>query len=137
MKFLDRLGNHSPIIVRFAICFVFLWFGINEMFNGNYFVSYLPSWLPSLLGVKPLTFIFYNGLSETILGVLLLTGLFTRLAALILCLHLLSIALNLGYTDIAIRDFGLTAVAFSIFLHGPDDWCLDRRIKNKALAKRS
>lgn len=125
-----NLKEYSPTIIRITISLVFLWFGINQMFNHSYFIGYLPGWVGAL-PFEASTFLIINGVVETILGTLLLIGLFTRLTALILAVHLFGITLSLGYNDIAVRDLGLTLVTFAIFLYGPDRFTLDEKRKSK------
>ena len=124
---LDKLKIYAPIVLRYAVCFVILWFGINQLINPNYFLGYVPSWVPLSANLL----IMINGIFEVVFGGLLLMGLFTRFSALILSLHMLVIAIGLGYNDIAIRDVGLALAAFAVFLNGKDKWCFDsRRVKS-------
>ena len=78
-----------------------------------------------------------NGLIETVFGLLLFAGLFTRLSALLLTIHLLGIAVSLGYNDILIRDLGLSLATFTVFLNGADKWSLDNKIKLSSLLHRA
>jgi len=121
------LIEYSGILTRIAISIVFLWFGINQVINPDYFMGYLPSFI--LLSNYAKTFIYLNGIFEIIFGILLTIGLFTRTAALLLTIHLFGIIIGLGYNDIAVRDFGLMLVTFAIFLGGKDKWCLDWKRK--------
>lgn len=129
---MDKYRNYAPIVIRIGLSLVFLWFGLNQIFDGSSFLGWLPQWVHSL-PIEPLTLILFNGIFETLFGVLLLIGLFTRISALVLGIHLLGIAVSLGYNDVAIRDFGLAAAVFAIFLHGHDKWSLDRKVKNSRL----
>ena len=95
----------------------------------DYFMGYLPESLFS--SQYALTIINANGLFEIILGSMLLVGLFTRIVALILGVHLFFIAISLGYNENAIRDLGLTLTLFSVFLAGDDKWCLHAKWKKK------
>jgi len=139
--FFEKVKPYAPAVARIAIALVFLWFGINQLLIPKDFMGYLPGWVIQdtigfghyfhsiimLLHLTPAMVLFLNGLLETVLGILLLIGLFTRASALILGLHLLSIAFSLGYNDVAIRDLGLILVTISVFLHGPDRWCWDSK----------
>jgi len=125
---LGRLKEYSPIAVRLGISIVFLLFGISQIFNGKNWLAWLPPFVDSF-PLDPLTFVLFIGIFNFIVGGLLLIGLFTRLAALLGVLHLIGVISVLGYNDIAIRDFGLMLASLSIFLHGPDKWCLDMKIK--------
>lgn len=91
-------------------------------------MGYLPDFLIATDYAR--AFVLFNGTFELLFGTLLIMGFYTRAVALVLSLNLLLIVINLGYNDIAVRDFGLTLVTFSIFLGGADKWCLDSRRKN-------
>ena len=124
---MKSFAESSRILIRVAISIVFLWFGINQIINPDYFMGYLPSFI--LLSGYAKTFIYLNGTFEVIFGTLLAIGHFTRTAALLLTIHLVGIIIGLGYNDVAVRDFGLMLITFAIFLGGKDKWCLDYRIK--------
>lgn len=140
----EKYKEYASILLRIGISLVFLWFGLNQLINPLSFLGYVPSWIyphsaeivhehafQSLhsLPLTPHIIIMGNGLLEVILGLLLIIGLFTRASSLLLSLHIFGIIIGLGYNDIAVRDFGLMLACLSIFLHGPDKWCLDRRAK--------
>ena len=139
-----KLKQYAPILIRISISLVFLWFGISQVINPESFFGYIPQWIyPHSVEIIhehalqsmhnfPLTphlIIMSNGVFEIIFGFLLLLGLFTRLDALVLSLHMILIILNIGYNDIAIRDLGLLMATISIVLYGPDKWCLDKKRK--------
>ena len=69
-----------------------------------------------------------NGIFEVIFGTLLGLGIFTRIVAIILAVHLISITFSLGYGETAVRDFGLAMATASIALGGADIWSLERKI---------
>ena len=55
------------------------------------------------------------------------SGFYTRVVAVLLFLHILDISFTVGFsTSIGVRDLGLAFSAFSIFLNGPDGWCIDQ-----------
>jgi len=134
---IDKYSKYSSALVRIALSLVFLWFGINQVFDSNSFLGYLPQFALKTVQMmhSSMTFIpqsailliQLNGIFEVIFGILLLAGLFTRIASLLLSAHLFIIMLSLSYNDVAVRDFGLMLCAFSIFLQGPDEWCIDRK----------
>ncbi|MEK6839731.1 MAG: DoxX family membrane protein, partial [Nanoarchaeota archaeon] len=101
----------------------------SQLIHPEDFRGYLPEWLLALDVARSIVLI--NGLSEILLGGLLLIGFLIRPVALLLCVHLLTIIVSLGYNDIAVRDVGLMLVTISIFLGGADKWSLDYR-RNKA-----
>ncbi len=123
-----RLRNFSSIFLRYSVAFLFLWFGLNQLFHAGAWVAWLPSWTSSL-PVEPLTFIYLNGIFETVFGIFLVLGLFTRLSALLLSLHLFGIAFSLGYNDIAVRDFCLALATMAVAFHGSDAWGYDIKLR--------
>ena len=144
MAAIERYKSYAPALVRIAVSLVFLWFGVNQLVNPESFLGYVPNWLyphaAEMQHAHPLQLlhnvsglahwlIMGNGFFEMTFGLLLLLGFFTRLSALLLSIHLVAIAAGLGYNDMAVRDLGLAAAAFSVFLNGPDRLCIGKRLK--------
>ena len=119
------MQKYAPLVVRIAMSVVFLWFGVNQLIQPDMFMGYLPNFL--LQSDYAQMAIYANGLAEVILGTMLIVGFYTKAAALLLSLHLLSIIITLGYNDIAVRDLGLMLATFSIFMGGGDEWTLDKK----------
>ena len=122
--------EYAPIVLRISLSLVFLWFGFTSVFNYETLVGYLPEFAYSL-EISLQSIMLLNGIFEIVLGILLIIGLFTRVVAFILFLHTLGIMFSLGYNAVAVRDFGLALATFSVFLHGADKWCFDKKLKNK------
>ncbi len=122
----ERLKQYAPCMVRISVSLVFLWFGLNQIFDAESFLGYLPEFATKL-PLQPMIVILGNGIFETIFGLLLILGLLTRLSALLLGLHLIGIIVSLGYNEIAVRDFGLMMATLSICLYGNDKLCLGKR----------
>lgn len=128
MSFLERGKEYAPIFVRYGVGIVFLLFGIDQTFSPESWFSWLPIWTLDL-PISQLTFITVLGIFNLIVGVLLIVGFLTRIAALLGSLHLLGVIISLGYNDISIRDFGLFLASLSIIFHGEDKWCLSNRLR--------
>ena len=122
--------EYAPIVLRISLSLVFLWFGLTSIFNYESLVGYLPEFTYSLQ-ISLQSIMLLNGIFEIVLGTLLIIGLFTRIVAFILFLHILLIMFSLGYNDVAVRDFGLALAAFSVSLYGADKWCLDKKLKSR------
>ncbi len=119
--------NYGSILLRYGLSIVFLWFGLNQILSPTTWIAWLPHWVQSI-PMSASLIIIINGTIEVLLGSLLALGFATRFVAFVLGIHLFGIALTVGYNDIGIRDFGLSLAVFSIALHGPDAWCIDRKI---------
>ena len=125
-----KYKRYTPAILRWGISLVFLWFGFNQLTDASVWTIFLPSFASSL-PFSLETLIMINGTFEIIFGILLIIGLFTRIVAFILAIHLAGISYTLGFNAIGIRDFGLTIATLSIALNGPDRFSLDAKLKNK------
>ena len=139
--------DYSATIVRLGLAFVLLWFGINQLVNPESFLGYMPQWLyphdarmqhehpMQLMHNIPTpsvhTVLMGNGIVDATIGLLLLVGFYTRIAAFIAALHLLGIAISLGYNDIAIRDIGLAIMAASLVFSGAGPLSFDSRQKKE------
>ena len=123
---IDKLKKYFPVVLRFGLAIVFLWFGFSQLKNPEPWTGLLPGFLNSNV-----SFIYLNGIFEIIFASLLLLGLFTRVASFILGLHLIGIIFSLGYGAVVVRDVGLAIATFSMFLHGADEFCLDKLLLKK------
>ncbi len=127
---MNQFKSFAPSFLRIGISLVILWFGSEQLLHPDLWTAFLPSWAKSL-PFSQITFIYFNGSLEVVMGLLLIIGLFTRIVSIILALHLLGIVFTLGYNDIAVRDFGLFIALISIFLYGADDYSLDTKLDKK------
>jgi len=118
------VNDIGPKLLRYGLGLVLLWFGFSNIFSQD-FAGYVPSWATNILPLNVL--LITTGIVEVVLGLLLIIGLFTRIASFIVFLHLLVITFSVGYNEIAVRDFGLTISSLALFFISPDDWCLDKK----------
>ncbi|MBI5797949.1 DoxX family membrane protein [Candidatus Woesearchaeota archaeon] len=125
---LKKLQPYAPLVLRYTIAALFLWFGVNQLLNPGIWVAWLPDWLTTTY-FNPLSIIIFNGSFEVLFGALLALGLFTRLSALLLSIHLFGIAFTIGYNDIGIRDTALALAALAVMFYGPGKYALDKVIK--------
>lgn len=106
------------LILRFGLAAVFLWFGFSQLLDGIHWVSLVPDWAVNLVHLPPAMIVLGNGLFEVVLGGLLAMGLWVRLSALLLGLHLALITFDIGLTAIGVRDFGLVAATIALAFLG-------------------
>ena len=92
---MQRYPEGAAILVRLALSVVFLWFGLNQLFDAASFMGFVPSWAYNL-PVSVTTLVLFNGVFETIFGLALLLGVFVRPVAFLLALHLVGIAFSVG-----------------------------------------
>lgn len=112
----------APVILRYALTLVFVWFGTNQLINASAWVRLVPEWA-TVFGMSAETVVHLNGMFEIIAAILLGAGVYVRLVASVLALHLFVITTHLGFTPVGVRDFGLSFATLSVALFGPDKYC--------------
>ena len=124
-------SEKGKILLRISLSLVFLWFGFNQLFNPSDWIGFVPQLIQNIffnvLGITAEGLVLINSFLEILLGIFLFLGLYTRFSSLILSIHLFGIALSMGLSTIAIRDYGLALATLSIFLNRVDRLCLDTR----------
>lgn len=108
-----KLGVH---VLRLGLAAVFLWFGFSQLFDSLKWVSIVPDWAVNLIRLPPAMIVMGNGAFEVVLGSCIALGIFVRLSAFILSLHLIPIMLDFGATATAVRDFGIIIASTSLAL---------------------
>jgi uncharacterized membrane protein YphA (DoxX/SURF4 family) len=126
---MEKAKQYAPIILRIAMALLFLWFGMSQIIDPSVWVGFMPNSVVTLTGLSVTTLVTINATFEIIAGTMLLFGLYTRVIAAILFLHLLDITFVVSLDAIGIRDLGLAVSTFVIFLNGSDAWTLDRYIR--------
>lgn len=118
------MSRFAPLVLRIGLSALFIWFGLSELLNVSEWTSWVPAWATALIPLKVSTIVILNGSAEVIGGAFLAFGILTRWVSLLLALHLLLIAFDIGFTAIGIRDFALAFSTFALSLFGKDDWSL-------------
>ena len=113
-------------VIRIGLAGVLLWFGTQQFIDPAYWSGYVPAWATALLPLPITGIVYMNAALEITGGMLILFGFFTRLAALVMGAHLALIALSLGPTEIAVRDWGLAFAFFGLTLAGGGSFMLER-----------
>ncbi len=120
-----KLRNLAPVVVRLGLAMVFLWFGSNQILNQEMWTSLIPEWVTSFTGFDAATIVTLNGMSEIALAVLLAFGMYIRVVATLLFIHLVMIINELGLSAIGVRDVGLAFAMLAVALHGYDKYSYD------------
>lgn len=125
-----KLSKYSGTILRITLSLVFLYFGFQQISGPDNWISYVPGFLTGVI-ITANNLVVLNGILELTLGSFLLIGLYTRFSSLILSVHLLIIALTVGFVPTGVRDFGLALATFVVFLNGIDRYCIDAKFTKK------
>lgn len=127
----------GKIVLRVSLSLVFFWFAFNQILNPTNWTGLIPAFINDL-GISSNLMVTLNGTIELALSALLILGLYTRFASLLLGLHLFGIASIFGLNNpTGIRDFGLALATLSIFFSGPDKFSFDYLFAKKEQEKKS
>ena len=113
--FIQRASAYSPLVLRSGLAAVIIWFGVQQLLHAEAWTIWLPEWT-ALSGVAPATIVYLNGGFEVVAGLMLLIGVWTRLVAFVLFLHLLVIIFDIGINPTGVRDFGLAVALLALAL---------------------
>jgi uncharacterized membrane protein YphA (DoxX/SURF4 family) len=120
--------NYGISVVRVGVSLVFIWFGASQLMDPTKWVALVPGYAMKILPLTANSLVLGNGVFEVVFGILLLVGFYTRFASALLTLHAAHIVAIVGYNAIGVRDFCIFMSSLGIFLNGPDNWALDRRL---------
>lgn len=119
----SRTAAYAPFVLRAALAVVVLWFGAQQVMHPDMWVSWVPMWT-DIFGMTQGTLVFINGSFEVMAGTLLLAGVFTRVVAFILFLHMAVLVWEFGVTEVGVRDFGLAMGLLTLALDDRRKWAL-------------
>ena len=104
---MNKENKLSYDILRIGLAITIFYFGISQILNPVYWTGYLPNFLISQNIFAQTKIIYLNGLFEIILSLLLVFNKYVKNSSILLAIHLFFIILTLGFTEIAVRDFGI------------------------------
>lgn len=119
------------LLLRIGLGGVFLWFGTDKFIHPDIWVNYIPTWFPMLVSVN--LFVLLLGIVETLVGLLVLAGFYTRIAAVFAALMLVPILISLGYNEIGVRDFGLLMLAVGLAVLGAGEFSIDYKMRGGSI----
>ena len=79
--------------------------------------------------MSPYRALWFLGLAEAIMGLLLVLGLLTRIACFASAILLAVVVAWSGFDQVGVRDIGLLGLALLLLTAGPGDWSLDSLIR--------
>ncbi len=116
-----KLAKNYLLVMRLSLAFVFVYFGISEIFNPAYFSGYIPSFISHLSIYEPDLFIRVHGSVLVFLSLCLIFKFYLKFTGILVILMLIQIIGGLllisGFNEIVVRDIGLLGLAISIWLY--------------------
>ena len=126
-KFIYFIEKYGASVLRFGMSAVILWFSLQQFLHNSVWTAYVPDSAVALTHMSANTLVFFNAVFELVFGLMLVFGIQTRIAALLLALHLFDIMWVVGYGEIGVRDFGLAVATLVVAMNGPDLLCSQKK----------
>ena len=86
------------MLLRFALGVTFLWFGILKLFNASPVLDIIKKAVPAILSDSQLFFFALSAL-EILIGISFLTNRYTKVAAVVMIVHLLVVTVSVLITQ--------------------------------------
>ncbi|MDO8521423.1 MAG: DoxX family protein [bacterium] len=124
----NGLKKIGPAILRIGLALVYIWFGVQQILHTATWIGYIPESVLEAVPLEAGTLVHINGAFEIFFAFSLLLGMFTRLSALLLAVHMFDVTFIVGFDAIGVRDFGLSIGTLAVFFFGADILCLEKYI---------
>ena len=112
--------KYSYLALRLGLAAVFLWFGIDKMLHPTYWLNaWTPQDIQDLLlkiSLSCTQFIYLNGVFEILVGLSLVTGVFTKFFSALAALFLVVVLFFVGISEVTVRDFAMIGGFVAIIL---------------------
>ena len=104
-------------ILRISMAITFLWISVLIFIGPEIWSGYINQWAADLLPIPLTQAMLATAVLDALIGLMLLLDLFTWGAALLGSVHILTVLITSGITDITVRDIGLLGGAIAIFIN--------------------
>lgn len=111
------LKKQSLNILRISLGITFFWIGLMILKAPETWGGYLKPWAVKLLPISVKELMITTGIFDMFLGILLILNILPWLSSLLASLHLLSVLIVSGITDITVRNIGLLGAGLFLFFN--------------------
>jgi len=110
---MKRISYH---ISRIGLGITFLWIGVLIFRNPVGWGGYVQPWALSLLPVPLMQVMMATAIFDMTVGILLLLNLLVWIVSFVAALHVISVLVVSGITDITVRDIAILYCAVALFI---------------------
>ncbi len=118
---MKRISYH---ISRIGLGITFLWIGVLIFRDPIAWGSYLQPWAANLLPIPIAQAMMGTAVLDIAVGVLLLLDIFVWFVAFVGALHILSVLVVSGVTDITVRDIAILYCATALSIETVPEWIM-------------
>lgn len=108
-KSIPGAKQYSLLLLRLIIGGIFFWFGLLAVKDPLAQQGWMAPWILNLPLIGSPTFVLLFGVFELLIAAMLVLGISLRISGLMAAGALASIIVNLGFSEVAMRDAGLLA----------------------------
>lgn len=101
-------------ILRVGMAITFIWIGVLIIKSPESWAGYMQPWAVKLLPIPVTQALLSTAVLDIIIGLLLLIDWYAWVAAILGTLHLTSVLIVSGISDITIRDIGLLSATLAL-----------------------
>ncbi len=112
------MNTTSYHIVRIALAITFVWTGVFIYMEPDIWGSMVAPWVLHLLPMPIHQVMIDTAILDICIGILFLINPLIWIAALLGALHLISVLIATGVSDITVRDIGLLGACIAVALSG-------------------
>ncbi len=101
-------------ILRVGLAITFLWIGVLIFQNPEGWIGYLQPWALKLLPVPAMQALYATAVVDVLIGFFLLIDMFVWQAALLGAIHISTVLIVSGITDITVRDIAILTALIAL-----------------------
>lgn len=134
VSFLEWHSDWGTVVARVGVGLVFLWFGIDKFIHVSNWTGWVPQWMEAVIPMSLITFMYVQGVIESLVGLLLVIGYQVRIASLVAVVTLLGVELAMvgtGQAEMMLRDGAILAAAVSLLFTGSQKLSVDSFLGEK------
>lgn len=109
-------------ILRAGVAITFLWIGILILKSPEGWGSFLQPWAAGLLPIPLKQAMIGTAILDMTIGLFLLVDFWIWLAALVGALHLITVLITVGVTEVTVRDIGLLTATLALMMDALPAW---------------
>lgn len=110
------MPKNSILVLRVGLGLTFLVIGVLIWREPELWGAFIQPWAQDLLIGSVENTMRTTAVLDMVIGLALIIGFYTWLAAAIAVLHLLLVIITVGFNDTTVRDFGLLTASLALFL---------------------
>jgi uncharacterized membrane protein YphA (DoxX/SURF4 family) len=120
------MQRSAYVVLRVGLAITFIWIAAFIFQAPEGWGSFIQPWAQHLLPIPLRQAMLATAVLDLLIGLLLLAGMWTWLAALVGAFHIATVLITVGINDVTVRDVGLLAATAALAIETTPSWILAR-----------